>query len=98
MISNDGLAWSCKKSQLCPPTPTYARRGSVVSRPSSNRSLDSTNSDKARTSEVRNWQSPLKSPQTRAAHGSHVVSCRRAGRGLVPSCAGEVRGSRTSMR
>ena len=94
--SCDGLAWALRKSQSTP-LAVYVNKGSIVSRPSSNLSRDSTNSESASTSDDRNWQSPLKSPHTRAVHGSHAssrravppttrgASCRVGSRGPPPS-------------
>ena len=85
--SCDGLAWALRKSQSAP-FAVYVCSGSDASRPSSNLSRDSTNSESASTSDDRNWQSPLKSPHTCLLHGSQA--CRRR---AVPAATAATRGA-----
>eukprot|EP00966_Prymnesium_polylepis_P165728 3830847-Prymnesium_polylepis.1 len=73
----------------------------MASRPSSKRSRASTSCESASTSDERNWQSPLKSPHTRATQGSHPLSRRAAVGAVVPrslSCCGRAPGPLPSMR
>jgi hypothetical protein len=91
--SSDGLACSRRKSQPSPPVPVYVSSGSVDDEPSSNGARASTNSDNASTSDVKNWQSPLKSPHTCLLHGSHASTRRLgAGRTCNASCRAAVIG------
>ena len=91
--SSDGLACSRRKPQSSPALPVYVSNGSDDVEPSSNGARASTNCDSASTSDVRNWQSPLKSPHTCLLHGAHACNRRAAeGRPCAASCHAAVSG------